>query len=282
MKKAAFRVLTALLFCVLLTTTAFADMGPKPSVQISIDGLAGRECYATLLSREKSTGPYSASHLDGSYLTGAEKDAYSAFSNYEDPDGLWFLGQVFSAAGGSFTWGYYPPDEFRVLLYFPDTGELAAGELLSCYAFDSCYRGTYVPGSGGAAGSLSGFDRTNGFQKQILPFLARLALTILIELLIAGLFGYWNRHALRVILWTNLTTQILLNLVLALFVYYCGSAGFFLIPLYLILELIVFAAEAAVYKHELAGGHPVLYALAANAASFLAGLGLAELLPSLF
>ena len=74
----------------------------------------------------------------------------------------------------------------------------------------------------------------------------------------------------------------ILNLVLALFVYYCGSAGFFLIPLYLILELIVFAAEAAVYKHELAGGHPVLYALAANAASFLAGLGLAELLPSLF
>ena len=56
------------LICVLLCTvillcafslSAFADTGPKPSVNIEIAGIEG-EYYATLLSKEKSTGPASA------------------------------------------------------------------------------------------------------------------------------------------------------------------------------------------------------------------------------
>lgn len=293
MKKLASRVLIALLLCVMLSTTAFADMGPKPSVEITIEGLNGRECCATLLSVAESTGPSSASNVafdprseppSGDFWPSDAK-AFYCFSKYEDPDGLYFLGEVFELTGGSFTWGYYPPTRFRVALFFPDTGEIVTGELLESYAFASSYRASLLPD-----GSLSPFEKTSSPLKQIPSFLLRVAATILIELLVAGLFRYWELGAAFVILRTNLATQLLLNLALAFISHLEGPSGFFFLAYYLFLELLIFGIEAAIYAKKMpeycpehpGRGRAVLYALAANAASFGLGLWLAKLLPFMF
>ncbi|MDO4711855.1 MAG: hypothetical protein Q4A75_07725 [Peptostreptococcaceae bacterium] len=55
--------LFALIFC-LLPVSGYGDTGPKPSVQISFEGLEGETYYVTLLSKFRSTGPASA--YDGS------------------------------------------------------------------------------------------------------------------------------------------------------------------------------------------------------------------------
>ena len=289
MKKLASRVLLALLLCLLLSTTVFADMGPKPSVKVTIEGLEGRRCYATLLAVEESTGPYSASSLPYEMPSDSDSSEYAqafrAFAEYRDPDGLYFLCTAFDASGGSFSWGYYPPYRFRVALYFPDSGELVTGELLERYAFSSSFRASLQPD-----GSLSPFEKTSSPVDQLPAFLLRVAATILIELLIAGLFGYWKKSAVPVLLRTNLATQLLLNAALALIAHSRGPSGFLFVGGYLFLELLVFGVEAAVYCRKLPDccpDHPgkaraLLYAFAANAASFALGLWLAKLLPFMF
>ncbi len=45
---------------IMFPNTAKADIGPKPSVVIDFNGLDEKTYYATLLSSEKSTDPFSA------------------------------------------------------------------------------------------------------------------------------------------------------------------------------------------------------------------------------
>lgn len=77
--------------CVLLMLsfplTAHADIGPKPSVQVTFTGMdPDALCYGTLLSERDSTGPSyvwdgeeaSARYPDGEY------EIWKAFVDYED------------------------------------------------------------------------------------------------------------------------------------------------------------------------------------------------------
>lgn len=88
------KTVAILLLLLLLTTTSYpslakADMGPKPFVEITItfDGLSSGEYYATLLSKSKSTGPFSAD-----YIIGEEPDEIDeVFSSYTDKDGFYYL-----------------------------------------------------------------------------------------------------------------------------------------------------------------------------------------------
>ncbi len=293
MKRHLLRTLSALLLCLLLAGTVFADFGPKFSVEFQIDGLEGRRCYATLLSKTQFSGP--AQVWDGKsppedyMLDGMDRkeaaEAFYAFGGYRDPEGFCFLEQVFQVEEGRFEWGYYPPDEFKLLLYFPDTGELTAGKSLERYAFDSAFRCALRED-----GSLGDFTKTNSLPRQIPSFLLRVAATLLLELLLALPFGYLRRASLPVLIKTNLITQIGLNLALALYAHRSGAPGGLFPAVYLLLELGVLMVEGIVYVKRLPEcvperpGHrrAICYSFLANAASFAAGLGLAHLLPFRF
>lgn len=61
MKKLHFFLLvTVILLTMFVPVTSYADLGPKPSVNIVFENIGENECYATLLSDEHSTGPYSS------------------------------------------------------------------------------------------------------------------------------------------------------------------------------------------------------------------------------
>ena len=127
------RLLQLILFvCLLIApTTAYADIGPKPSVNIEFEGIDSKY-YVTLLSETKSTGPYSAvdAHLDfdnENYKPGdADYDIWVKFKDYDDADGYYFL-QYFKECTESdlFKWTYYPPHKFKVLIYFPQEDSFA-------------------------------------------------------------------------------------------------------------------------------------------------------------
>lgn len=56
--------LCSLFLCVVFTfllipVTARADVGPKPSIRVTFEGLGDELCYGTLLSKNDTTGPYS-------------------------------------------------------------------------------------------------------------------------------------------------------------------------------------------------------------------------------
>lgn len=274
MRKMCLSLLCVVLaFGLILPITASADTGPKPSVTIKISGLSGEAVYGTLLSVSDSTGPYSVAglHEDMDDCIERADEIGRKFLDYQDGDGLYYLQYYDDCTDGEFYWGYYPPQNFKLLLYFPDRDEfIVTDEVYSRYAFKSVF-------TCNASEPLTLSESPN-FTDEASSAAARFALTLIIEIALAFLFGFKAKKQLLLLLGVNFATQLGLNLALGFTVYKYG--GFAEMGLYLLLELIIFIIEAAVYAAFLnrLGGeqpkkrHPVLYAFIANAASF--GIGL--------
>lgn len=292
-KKISVWLFAVLLLIAILPVTAYADIGPKPSVQIRLEGLGEGVCYGTLLSQTESTGP--AYVWDGDTAQqnpmGLPEDVWQAFVNYQDPDGYHFLQWAWRCdETKELNWTYYPPQSFKLLLYFPAQGTFVTSVICERYAFDSYF--TAAPGEDGAHitaenVSCTIVEKSYDYVGELLPLLCRIVLTVLLELLVAWLFSLREKKQIRTILWVNLVTQIGLNVLLNVIRYRSGPWSMAL--LYVPLELLVFAAEALLYckllrKEE---GSPsvkrlIFYALTANAVSFAAGLLLAQWIPHIF
>ena len=285
-KKRVLALLACFALALALPFAAFADMGPKPSVEVQTAGL-DQGCWVTLLAEQTVIGPWS---LPGDampdWFEPEEQPAWEAFAAYGDPDGYHFLQwQARVADDAPATWSYMAPKHFKILFWFPESGGYAVTETLDRYAYSAVYRVDFSgvdPAAGGVQTVTA--QKNYDYAGEALGLAARFALTLAVELLIALPFGYLKRRCLRVLLLTNLVTQLALNLALNLTCYFSGWLAMWL--LYPLLELAVFAVEAVVFRLALkkpeGKGHPVLYAFAANAASYAFGLWLGNLVPELF
>lgn len=281
-------MLVCMLMILSVPLTAFADMGPKPSVVIDFQGLEGERYYATLLSKEKSTGPFSTLEGNGGeYRRYQEGDAgyeiFEKFAQYKDTDGYYFL-QYFQDCSEAqrFSWTYYPPQEFKVLLYFSDTDRfVVSGSSYARYAFDSYF--TAEP-QDGSLRVIPSYDYT----AEAISLFVRVVLTIAVELGIALLFGFREKRVFRFIVIINAVTQLALNVILNVINYHMGMLGFLLF--YVLLELVIVLVEAVLYavclkkrsEKKISAWKPWIYALAANTASFIVGLVLAFWIPDMF
>ena len=292
-KQLCLMCLMLFLFCV----PVYADAGPKPSVVVALEGLEGRECWGTLLSRQASTGPYgtadSLSLPEG--IAPGEREAWEVFFQLEDEneEGLFFLHYVDDCSDGRFSWTYYPPAEFQLALWFPETRTLLVSGTQSRYAFDSYFTLSLkeLTLAEGEQARLP-MVRSYPYGSELLAFLGRVVLTVGLEVLAALAFGLRSRRQLRVILAANLATQGLLNLGLNLYTYFCGALIglplLFMTPVYLLAELVVLAVELAVYRRLLAGregasrGRVTAYAWTANVLSLVVGYVLSFRISALF
>lgn len=295
MKKKIFSIVLCVFALLVITpTTALADTGPKPSVVIGFEGLKQENCYVTLLSKSDSTGPYSAYDGDSNQARYNENDEdfeiWEKFVSYQDKDGFYFL-QYFEKLDESstFKWGYYPPKEFKILMYFPDSDSFAvSSEIYERYAFDSYFTVDATglnPSVNGEISAVKSYD----YGLEALSFIARIVITIALELAVALLFGFSAKKQIFVIGITNVITQTILNVLLNIINYNQGQLMFVLS--YILFELIVFAIEAVIYcfalnrysvKPAVKKWFIVLYAFVANFLSFFAGLGIAHLIPGIF
>ena len=286
--------MTVLVLTQILPVTAGADIGPKPSVVIDIKGLEGETYYVTLLSEKDSTGPWSkhetleeASQSYGGPKT-IQEEAWTAFNQYEDEDGFYFLGCLENGSyAHQFQWTYYPPETFKVLLYFPESGAFAVTEdIYQRYAFDSYY--TLNAEGAEETHQLGELRRSYQFGWEGLSFLARVVLTLAAEMALALAFGFRAKKQLKVIFAANLVTQVILNLLLNFINYRSGP--FMLVFHYAWMELVVFLLEGALYAGTLKRWdrnpgkkrHPWGYALAANLTSLLLGILVAHWIPGIF
>ena len=299
------RILTVLLLIciifVLCPGTARADMGPKPSVQIIFQGMEGRQYYATLLSDTFSNGPWSRDREYSGWM-GSEQ-VWEAFRSYQDADGFSFLGYFQDCTEEQvFSWNYYPPEHFKILLYFPDSNTFLISEkAYKRYAFDSYFTidltALKIPDAEKKAepaqkivfeDSQAPLEKTYPYKGEFLSLLGRVIGTLLIELAVAWPFGYWKKRPFFIIFFTNLLTQTLLNVGLNLVNFYSGYLA--LLFSYVWLEILVFLIEGAVYwkfmnkpqKDVKKAGHPWIYAAIANALSFLVGFFIARWVPGIF
>lgn len=289
MKRKVFVFLMCLVLLMAMPITASADMGPKPSVRIEFTGIEGEVYYGTLLSLRDSTGPASA--WDGNpeyadYKPGEDGyDIWLKFVEYQDTDGYYFLQWFWDCSKtNQLNWTYYPPTSFKILLYFPETDTFYVSPVYERYAFDSYF-----------AVDLSAYDtdpilahQSYDYTWEIISLVARIVLTIALELGIALLFGYREKKVLGFLAVANIITQVILNVALNIVNYRSGSMSFSFS--YVLYELLVFAIEAVAYSvllkkfssKELKKGRAIGYAFVANAASFAFGLWLAHLIPGIF
>ena len=285
-KKTLCSLLACFALALALPFAAFADMGPKPAVEVQTTGLSG-DCWVTLLARETVIGPWHETDQGGvAAVEPEEAPVVEAFDAFEDPDGYHFL-QWFDRVrdDAPATWSYMAPKNFKILFWFPESGGYAVTETLDRYAYSAVYRVDFS-GFDPAAGEVQTVSAQKNYDYggELLGLAARFVLTLAVELVIALPFGYLKKDYLRVLLIANLATQLALNLALNLTTYYSGWLAMWL--LYPLLELAVFAVEAVVFRVAFRKtarmGCPVLYAFAANAVSFAFGLWLGSVAPALF
>lgn len=276
-------IIACLLMLALLPTAALADMGPKPSVRIGIEGLDPDEpCWGTLLSEEASTGPSRAYDGENARVGEAGEDVWRAFVDYEDPDGYYFLQELWPCSeDGQLWWTYYPPEEFKLLLYFPETGEFVSSGKCSAYAFTSWFDARLSDGE-------LALSKSYDYSGAIVNFAVRCALTVALECAAAYfLFRLRTPGRLKAVAAVNVITQLALNLVVNIIAYLAGS--FMIAFRFFLLECLVFAAEGALYDMFFRrAGEPVpvkrcwALSLVGNLMSYALGLWLAYAVPGLF
>ena len=270
--------LTLLLLIPLLTVTAYADCGPKPSTTITVHTGGGERAVVTLLGEKESYGPYSRvepgqepeDYMD---LNDMEAEAWDVFRDYADPDGYCFLGELFDS---NVTWGYWPPETFKIAVYYPDYGVLWVSEdSYDRYAFHSDYRLT-LPALG--AGAQNGevdmvLKKESDIPEEVFGLLWRIVLTIVIELSLARVFGFGSKRQKKVLLRVNLLTQVGLNVLLWVWYYWGGPLEAML--RLAVAELVVLIAENVAYLRWLREDESALrtvgYTVCANLASVLVG-----------
>ena len=287
----------ALILIISIPISASADTGPKPSVNLTFTGTeeVGEEFYVTLLSETKGQGPWCVSEngaIDEYY--GIDTELWAKLSAVADKDDFYLLPYI-QKCTDSFKWGYYPPSTFKVLIYSPEKDQFAISKIYERYAFDSYFT---VDLSGFDSISFSAgqtpsaeltatksYDRTG----EVKGLIARMLITVFIEVLIALFFGYRGALTFLVLTVTNVITQLGLNLYLNYDIYLHGASLFYRLDNYLLIELLILVLEAAVYAFALprtckftGRKRAVLYSAAANIISFALGIYLASVIPSLF
>lgn len=311
-KRVLLLLLCAVLSPLIFPLTASADTGPKPSVKVSFKNLGDELCYATLLSKAESTGPAwvwdgrdeNARHNENESYSYSELDykTWKAFVDYKDADGFYFLqcGWQINETK-SLDWAYYPPEIFKILLYFPESNTFAVSKIYERYAFDS-YFTVDMSGSRIAAVNRPEYteetnsyneigitaEKSYNFKQEIISLAVRIAITVILETALALIFGYRNKKQLLLIFVVNAVTQLTLNISLNSVGLKSGYTEY--IITYALLELAVFITETVIYcafLDKLLGkpkkrGLAVLYALCANACSLAVGLALAKLIPVIF
>lgn len=281
-------------FAIILPTPAAADIGPKPSVVVQFEGLSGETYYVTLLSKSDSTGPYSAD-TPHEHISMDEGDlpVWQKFWDYADSDGYYFINFLLKANDtDKFVWGYYPPSDFKILIYLPRTDTFISSAPLKRYAFDSYYTAS-VDMSEITLEAVNDYsfqtEKGNDIWPHLLSFAARLVGTLAIEILLALAFGFTSKKQLKVLFFANLATQVLLNAALSVIIYFDGLLTFSFY--YILFEIIVTAAEALIYAKFLPPDSKkpqsrvwfiILYAVAANLLSFAVGTFLAYFSPEVF
>ncbi|MDD4833014.1 MAG: hypothetical protein PHI78_04995 [Clostridia bacterium] len=299
-KKIVLAILSvAVLFVFFIPQTAFADIGQKPSVNVEFSGLENRgEYYVTLLSKRNSSTAYEV--YDPTYELTArytpedeDYDVWLKFVNYIDSDGFYFL-QYFKKCDQThiFRWGYYAPYEFKILIYFPEQDAFIVSDIYTRYAMDSYYHAdvSITDIENGAIYSDNiAVTKNYDFTWETISLVARIVGTVGIEILMALLFRYKTKKQLLLILYTNIATQILLNVALNIIAFYLGWLAFSLI--YVVTEIPIFIIEGIVYtiympKYSEGPKKRIwlvwIYSFAANLISFATGAVLAYYIPGIF
>jgi len=265
------RVFPVLLLCLLfLIPTAHADIGPKPSLTITVVNAPDGELYLDLL-REGTPAEHP-------YPNSNDQCEPVILDNLHSLEGDGWVLAYSTGVSGPPVFGNVRPQENGTWHYsyvgLPETFRVAAATAGRAQAAETPYTREFV--------SNIVYDWETNTVRDATPtplrFLARLAATLIPTLVIEGvifwLFGFRERRSWIVFLAVNAATQLGLHLVTGAML---AESGWHFLNYFLTIilqELVIWALEAAAYAvllKEQSRGRRFGYAFAANIASFVLG-----------
>lgn len=260
-----------------------------PSVQITLDSLGDEPCYATILestydtvsSNQESSANNVDNETEGDSGT-LEYDIRKAFADYVDEDGFFYQNYYKVVEAGEVMcnciW-----DDFKLLLYFPESDTMAVSNICSRYAMESRYTidmdGVQIPPENGSSVVKLTAYRSYGYLLPTIKLLARVLIAVIIEMLIAVLFGYTRKKQILLLVGVNTFALLVLNLLISRTIYYGGFYEAVTVLEYSSLEVVVTVIEAVIFgiflnrlgKPNKVGTSwrlPVVYTLVSNVTSY--------------
>ena len=144
MRKWIRTVLTIFISLVVFIVPVKADIGPKPSVHLTFKNMPEGKYYVTLLTSEDSYGPWQPI-TEETFLEEDEQEVAKAFLEAIKDKELYCYENIQECSDNHFySWSYYPPDDFIIGIYFPNTKTVILSEPLERVAFDSYFTVTYT------------------------------------------------------------------------------------------------------------------------------------------
>lgn len=265
------RTIPVLLLCLLcLLPTAYADIGPKPEVTITVVNAPEGTLYLDLLTQGTPT--------DHPYPNSNDECDPVILENLRSLEGDGWVLAYTTGVSGPPVFGDVRPREDGSWRYsyvgLPETFRVAAATADHAQAVEIPYTRDFV-------GNIVYDWQTNTVREATpapLRFFARLAATLIPTLVIEGvifwLFGFRERRSWLVFLLANTVTQIGLHLAVGSMLAEAGWHFLNYSLTILIPELVIWVVEAAAYAclvQERSRGRRVGYAFAANIASFVLG-----------
>jgi len=280
----------------LLSVSASADSGPKPSINIIIKNVGSETCYATMLS----DSPYGFKYIS---LNGAKSGVtdvimdnwgsygkedfiiddpiYDIFSTYAEQDGYEYSAWYVKLGKGTneIEWSYRSPDHFKLVLYYPDSDRYEESQVCNCFAYNSTFIAELSD-----SGEITAIWEDDNIIFRILSILVLIAVNLLIELGLALLFKLRKKFHIITIIITNLITQGTLLIWLNFRILTHGF-GVFEGFGYLFSEVVILIVEMTAYsiffRKDEQRKYVPLYAFLANLTSFLIGSPVAWFIISL-
>lgn len=275
--------------------TASADAGLKRVLNVTVEG-GESGCYLTFFTASKNWSMHKAFDTDAerkeifdnaldaslsnvyqdnakSFAKQYADQAYRRFKEYQDPDGYVFSGYGDYLNSDGTIVVYEPPEDFKILLYYPESDTVSASGKLSPFQLKTDFT-VKVEDDRITSAYRSAISSPPNTIDVIMMFVS-LIVTIIVELLIALCFLFTKGKQILTVVLVNLVTLPVLNLFLAIInppIY--GSL--FSFP-YVLFEIAVIIAETLLYLHFLpkySKGSPapkrriITYAIVANLVTY--------------
>ena len=262
-----------LVILLLLNINPVLFNGYHQSTTIQIEGIE-EECYGTLLSRYSVSGSYSYNGHDD---LGVPKDIEDKFKEYKDSDNYFYINFLQDVSGGLLYWFSYPPEEFKLLLYFPNEDRfVVSDEIYKRFALNTPYKAIFD------GKSIKLVDNYN-YMKLGMMTIGRIIICSLISILLISFTNKLYREDRKYVYLTNIVFQLMLHIFISLYSYKFGFTiseyiAFIWVP-YIIFSIV----QGYIFSKKTKGiKEPYVSSVLGSIAAYAIGLILADVAQVLY
>ena len=246
--------------------------GYYQTTEVTFEGIQ-ETCYGTLLSRKSESGTWSYQmELD----LNAPQEIMDFFKGYQDADHFFYLNYFQDVSEGLLYWPYYPPEEFKILLYCPDSASVIVSDVIHRYSLSSPFKAVIDNGN-------ITVQRNYNYRKLVLNVACRTLFGTFLAVLTAVLYAKPYNNEIRYMILGNLLFQAAINALISFYSFYNGFSYVEYILFMWLPYFLWFLLQGFLFSRHARGiSMPYLCSFFSNAVAYFGGLLLVDVLPKLF